>query len=114
MDAFNEGDFQLFDDLIADDIEWWEIGASEPIRGKETLRARMTQEMGDWQITGSLHDVLSNDDHLVGLVEATATKQDGSTLDYRTAEIHHVDADGKLTHRWSFSDDTKAITDFFS
>lgn len=113
MEAFNEGNFEAFDDLVADDIEWWEIGASEAIRGKETLKARMMEEMGDWEITGSVHDVVSNDDHLVALVEAKATKQDGSTLEYRTAEIHHVDDDGKITARWAFSDDTAAIVDFF-
>jgi ketosteroid isomerase-like protein len=31
---------------------------------------------------------------------------------YRTAEIYHV-ADGKVTARWAFSDDTAAINEFF-
>jgi hypothetical protein len=84
---------------IADDIEWWEIGRSEPIRGKQALMERM-QDMADVSITVDLHDVVANDEHLIALV-------------YRTAEIHHVDADGKLTHRWAFSDDTAAIIDFF-
>lgn len=114
MEAFNEGNLDAFEDLVADDIEWWEIGASEPVRGKDALKARMTQEMGEWEITGSVHDVVSNDEHLVALVEAKAQKPDGSTLDYRTAEIHHVDDEGKITARWAFSDDTAAIVSFFS
>jgi hypothetical protein len=96
---------------IADDIEWWEIGRSEPIRGKQALMERM-QAMGDVSIAVDLHDVVANDEHLIALVTATATRGDES-FTYRTAEIHHVDADGRLTHRWAFSDDTAAIIDFF-
>jgi hypothetical protein len=73
----------------------------------------MQSQMGQWEITAELHDVVSNDDHLIALVEATAVR-DGKTLTYRTAEIHHVGDDGRVTHRWAFSDDTAAIVDFFS
>jgi ketosteroid isomerase-like protein len=111
--AFTDGDVAAIMDAMADDIEWWEIGKSEPIRGKEAMMTAMQSEMGQWEITAELHDVVSNDEHLVALVDATATR-DGKELKYRTAEIHHVDAAGKVTHRWAFSDDTQAIIDFFS
>ena len=87
--------------------------ATEPVRGKQALMEVMQAGMGNWNITAALHDVVSNNEHLIALVEATATHEDGTTLEYRTAEIHHIDADGRITHRWAFSDDTKAITDFF-
>jgi ketosteroid isomerase-like protein len=61
----------------------------------------------------SLHDVVANDEHVIGLVEAHIRAGDRE-FSYRTAEIHHVDADGKITERWAFSDDTAAITEFFS
>ncbi len=48
---------------------------------------------------------------MVALVNATV-ERDGRTLNYRTAEIYHV-RDGKITHRWAFSDDTAAINEFF-
>lgn len=57
-----------------------------------------------------LHDVVANDDHVVGLVTATVRVGD-EAFTYRTAEIVHV-KDGKVTERWAFSDDTQAITDF--
>src|SRR5680860_775532 len=41
----NTGDFESYSELITDDIEWWEIGAAEPIRGKENLLARMQDQM---------------------------------------------------------------------
>ena len=57
------------------------------------------------------HDVIANDEHMVALVNAKA-ERGGRTLEYKTAEIYHV-RDGKITHRWAFSDDTAAINEFF-
>ncbi len=113
FEAFNEGDPSAVADAMSDDIVWHEIGADEPIRGKQNLIEQMSSEMGAWEIQAEIHDVISNDDHLIALVNATASR-DGKTFSYRTAEIHHVDADGKITERWAFSDDTAAIVDFFS
>ncbi len=114
IEAFNQGDVAGMQEAMADDIEWWEIGASEPIRGKEALMTAMQSDMGKWEITAELHDVVANDEHLIALIEAKATRGDGKVLNYRTAEIHHLSADGRITHRWAFSDDTQAIIDFFS
>ena len=66
----------------------------------------------DYQITGSVHDIVANDDHTIVLAENTATRGDRS-LTYRTAEIMHI-RDGKVVERWAFSDDTQAINEFFS
>jgi hypothetical protein len=38
----------------------------------------------------------------------------GQSFSYRTAEIYHLDEEGKITERWAFSDDTQAISAFFS
>jgi ketosteroid isomerase-like protein len=110
--AMSGEDFAAFSDKIADDVEWWEIGATEPIRGKAALMERMQGLMGQGSVKIDLHDVVANDQHMVALVTATA-ERDGRSLTYRTAEIYHV-RDGKLTHRWAFSDDTAAINAFFA
>jgi ketosteroid isomerase-like protein len=109
--ATGVGDFSSYSDNIADDVEWWEIGSDQPIRGKDALFQRMQELMGQGTISTDLHDVVANDEHLVALVNATA-ERGGRTLNYKTAEIYHV-RDGKITHRWAFSDDTAAIIDFF-
>jgi ketosteroid isomerase-like protein len=109
LDAFNTGDMETISKLLADDIVWHEIGRAEPIRGKAAMQASGGEV--DYQITATLHDVVANDEHVVGLVNASATRG-GKTLDYRTAEIMHV-RDGQITERWAFSDDTAAIVDFF-
>ena len=113
-EAFNSGDTTAMADAIADDIEWHEIGRADPIVGKEALAARFGMGSGTpppYQITAETHDVIANDDHTIVLGKAHATK-DGQTFDYRVAEIYHI-KDGKIAARWAFSDDTKAINDFF-
>lgn len=113
LDGLNAGDMQAMADALSDDVEWHEIGRSEPIRGKQALAERfLGAGAPDYEITAELHDVVANDDHTVALVTATATRG-GRTLTYRTAEIFHV-RDGKITARWAFSDDTAAINEFFA
>ena len=56
---------------------------------------------------------MANDDHVIALMNVTATKGE-ETFRYRTAEIYHVNSEGHVTQRWAFSDDTQAIVDFFS
>ena len=109
-EGFVAGDMQLMDELLADDVVWHEIGRAEPRRGKAELRA-LAQAM-DYKIDATVHDMLANDDHAVVLIDATATRGDG-TLRYRVAEIYHIRG-GRITERWAFSDDTAAIVDFFA
>ena len=106
-----DGDFAAMEALLADDVVWHEIGRAEPLRGKDGLRA-MATGAGGYAVTATTHDVVGNDEHVVALVNATATR-DGRTLEYRTAEIFHL-RDGKVTERWAFSDDTAAIEAFFA
>jgi ketosteroid isomerase-like protein len=110
-EQMRDGNWEAMMDSVADDVEWHEIGRSEPTRGKQALAERMQNAFGDAQVTGETHDIVGNDDHVVMLVEATATRGN-ETFKYRTAEILHI-RDGKLTARWAFSDDTARIMDFF-
>ncbi len=111
-DAFDRGDMAALDRLTADDIVWHEIGRAEPRRGKDALRAAGMGTGADYEITGTIHDVLATDDHAVVMIEATATRG-GRTFKYRTAEIYHI-RDGQVVERWAFSDDTAAIASFFA
>ena len=116
MQAMNDMDMSKADEemavvdaFMADDIVWHEIGRAEPRRGKDELRATMS-EFSDTTIKYELHDVVANDDHTIALGTATATRN-GKTLEYRTAEIFHI-RDGRAVERWAFSDDTAAILAF--
>ncbi len=108
-DAVASGDLEGAAALLADDVVWHEIGRSEPRRGKGELAAGVTEV--DYTITGTMHDIIANDEHTIALIDAVGTRGD-RTLSYRVAEIYHI-RDGKITERWAFSDDTAAITDFF-
>jgi uncharacterized protein len=111
MDAFNRGDMEAYAALISDDVVWHQIGAPT-LNSKQELYDAMPGGEVDWKIATTLHDVVANDEHAVALVEANATRADGRTLTYRTAEIMHI-RDGKLTERWAFAEDTQEIADFF-
>jgi ketosteroid isomerase-like protein len=110
--AMNAGEMSSLGDAVAEDVVWWEIGASEPARGRAALVER-TQFISDFDVSIDLHDVTTSDDHLIALLGVTATRG-GKTFEYRVAEIQHLNDAGEITERWSFSDDTQAIIDFFS
>ncbi len=112
LDAMNAGDMLATADMLADDVEWHEIGRSEARHGKAALREAMTAGGSDYDIKVKVHDIVGSDDHTIALVEATATRG-GRTFNYRTAEIFHF-RDGKIAERWAFSDDTAAIVAFFA
>jgi ketosteroid isomerase-like protein len=111
--ALEENNYQAAMDLLADDVEWHEIGGAEPIRGKQALVERFQGSMDDYQIQARAHATTADDsEHVVQLMEVTATRG-GRSFDYRTAEIYHV-RDGKIAARWAFSDDTGRINEFFA
>ncbi len=112
IDAMNKGDADAITAALAPDVEWHEIGRDDAIHGLQALGERYSQGTADFTITGTIHDVVANDDHVVALVEAEADRN-GKHLSYRTAEIFHV-KDGRITARWAFSDDTAAINAFFA
>lgn len=110
--AFHRADLRTAMDSVTDDVEWYEIGRAEPVRGKDALaRLYSGATEPDAELTTEIHDVVANDEHVIALVRATVRRGTRS-LDYRTAEVFHV-RDGKIAARWAFSDDTAAITEFF-
>lgn len=112
-DAFTRGDMAALAGFFAEDVVWHEIGRSEPRRGTAELSQMAEQASAlDYQITATVHDIVSNDEHTIALLNATATRG-GETFNYRTAEIFHI-RDGKIVERWAFSDDTAAIAEFFA
>lgn len=109
MDAASQGNLEGLADVLADDVVWHQIGAS-PLTGKQAVIESMSGMEGvDFEV--DVHDILANDEHLIGLVNAHVKVGDDE-ISYRTAEIAHV-VDGKVTERWAFSDDTQAIAEFF-
>jgi predicted GH43/DUF377 family glycosyl hydrolase/ketosteroid isomerase-like protein len=92
---------------VADVVVWHEIGRAEPKHGIADLSA---DDGVDYEIDCEIHDIVGGAGHVVALINASG-RRGGRTLDYRVAEIYHID-DGKITERWAFSDDTAAIAAF--
>lgn len=107
--VFESGDYAS---ALAEDVEWWDIGSPEPLRGRSAFVQHREDTAGLWNLDSQLHDVVANDTHVIGLIAATV-ERDGETLDYWEAEILHVE-DEKFTHRWALADDTDAIARFFA
>jgi ketosteroid isomerase-like protein len=112
IDAFNSGDMATVAGVMDADIVWHAMGGVEAIRGSLALAENALNFPDEVNVTAVVHDVVANDDHVVGLVSATATAGD-QTFEYNTAEILHF-SNGKVTERWAFSDDTARIGQFFS
>ena len=111
IEGFNDRDEAVLRSALAEDVKWHMIGG-DTVVGVQAMEEQMGVTPEDFSITADVHDVVGNDDHVVALVNARVEAGDQS-FEYRTAEIVHVE-DGKITERWAFSDDTAAITEFFS
>ena len=107
-----QGNLEAAFDALDDDVVWHQLGA-ETLHGKAAVVASMSglEELAADAFDIDLHDVVGNDEHVIGRVETTLNMGDGS-FTYRTAEIAHM-RDGKVTERWAFSDDTERIIQFF-
>ena len=110
MEAFNSGDVTGFTSALADDVVWHQIGGTT-LNGRDAV-AESFAGFAEIDFTGEVHDVLANDEHVVGLISAHVKAGD-QEINYKTAEIMHV-TNGKVTERWAFSDDTAAIVAFFA
>ena len=110
-DRMKAGDMEAAFDVLADDVEWHEIGRAEPTRGKQALAQRYAESVGDFEIEADLHDVARQRRARDSADErhGSARRQDARVPDGR--DLPH--ADGKITARWAFSDDTAAIVEFF-
>lgn len=109
-EAFVKGEMGPWEELVADDVVWHEIGG-RTLHGSEELRESMSDIEGV-DFSGEVHDVVGNDEHVVALMKVTVGAG-GENFSYRTAELYHM-SDGQITERWSMAEDTQAITDFFS
>ena len=109
--AFAEGDASAFQNHLADDVVWHTL-VGETLNGSAAVAESMSG-LAETDFSVDLHDVVANDGHLVGLVTANVTA-DGNSITYRTAEICHINEEGKISERWAFAEDTAAVADFFN
>jgi ketosteroid isomerase-like protein len=96
---------------LAEDVAWWEIGLAEAICGRAEVALHLHRTT-DVDVSADVHDVLANEEHIVTLIHASATRS-GRAFDYSFAEVYHVNERGQITKRQAFAPDTRPIVEFF-
>ena len=115
--AFAEGDMATVGEVLSDDIVWHSPGdniLSGTHKGKEEVFGLFAKvfEKSEGTFKNEIHDMLANDDHVVALINQSATRGD-TTLEGRSVHVLHVD-DGKLTEFWAINDNQDAWDEFWS
>ena len=117
-ELFSQGDMEGFLESFAEDVVWHVPGRC-PIagdyKGREAVAGYFTaiDEMsgGTYRVS-DVHDVVADDEHVVGLHHSVATRP-GKTYDYNETIIFHV-RDGKITEVWEVYGDQYEIDEFWS
>lgn len=102
-EAFQKGDLAAFDSLLADDCVWHTPGRSQisgDKKGRQDVVAYYAKlfELTDGSIKVELHDVVGNDEHVVGLHRASGQRQ-GRSYDTTETIVFHA-KDGVITEAW--------------
>jgi len=116
FEAFSKGDTSWMDEHMADDVVWHVGGNSKwagSYQGKDKVLeffGRQAQAMpGPPEV--DIHDILGNDDHVVVLGTARATGADGSSAEWKYAQIFHIQ-DGKTKEVWGMAENDAAVDPF--
>lgn len=116
-EAFTSGDLDRLAEYFDPNLVWHVPGDS-PIAGDykgwdEVLGffGKLVQETGG-TFRLDVHDVLANDEHGVGLVEASGERS-GKQLTQKATHVFHL-RDGKVTEFWGFAEDQRVADDFWS
>ena len=115
-DAFSSGDLQTLRELFDPDVVWHTSGRSQLAgdhRGVDAVLGFFgrTMELTSGTFRVELHDVVANDEHVVGLHAVTAERE-GKTLRDRNVLVFHV-RDGRTSEVWQFWTDQYAADAFF-
>jgi uncharacterized protein len=116
FEAFEKGDMSWMDQHMADDLTW-HVGGNSKWAGSYEGKANVLEMFGRQaqamrqQPKVDIHDVLATDDHVVTIGTAVATGPDGSTVEWKYAQIFHI-KDGKVTEAWGMAENDAAVDPF--
>jgi hypothetical protein len=115
-DAFSRGDMETLREVFHPQLVWHSPGRNQLAgdhRGVEAVLGFFgrTMELTGGTFRVEVHDVVANDEHVVGL-NSVAAQRDGKTLNGRNALVFHV-RDGRATEVWQFWEDQYAADEFF-
>jgi len=115
-DAFSKGDMQTLREVFHPDLVWHSPGRNQlsgDHRGVDAVLGFFgrTMELTGGTFRVAVHDVVANDEHVVGL-NSVAAERGGRTLQDTNTLVFHV-RDGKATEVWQFWADQYAADEFF-
>jgi len=115
-DAFSRGDMETLREVFHPQLVWHSPGRNQLAgdhRGVEAVLGFFgrTMELTGGTFRVEVHDVVANDEHVVGL-NSVAAQRDGKTLNGRNALVFHV-RDGRATEVWQFWEDQYTADEFF-
>lgn len=116
-DAASSGDAPTIQGLFAPTIAWHEAGknpTSGDYKGIEEFMGFFGKiyELSGGSFGIEVHDVLANDEHVVGLVTASAQRS-GKKWVANEVNVFHM-KDGKITEFWNHPFDPYAKDEFWS
>ena len=114
---FNSGSLDELKQLFAEDTVWHSGGRgrlSGDKRGRDAAFAYFAQLGGltDGTFRAELHDVVADEEHVVGLHTSTA-RRGGKSLNVKEALVFHV-RDGRVVEAWEHYEDSQAWDEFFA
>lgn len=102
-EAFQRGDLAAFDNVLAEGCVWHVPGRGQ-LAGDKKSRAETVAyyaklgELSEGTVRVDLHDVLGNDEHVVGLHRVSATRG-GKSYETTDVIVFHVE-NGMVTEAW--------------
>ena len=116
-EAFNRGDVESLRQLFADTTIWHEPGHSPISRDYQGLDQVLgffgtLGERSGGTFRASLHDVVANDDHVVGL-HSSDGERDGREARSQTVLVFHI-RDGRIAETWSHHYDQREFDEFWA
>jgi ketosteroid isomerase-like protein len=116
--AMQRGDMDALGGYFSDDVVLHVPGAhgiSGDYKGKYAFFNTFMPKLMSAACEGfniDIHDVVANDEHVVGLYKVTA-KGGGREASWNHVNVYHV-RDGKIVEFWHHPGDFVAVTEFFS
>jgi uncharacterized protein len=115
-EAFQRGDLAAFDNLLAEDCVWHVPGRGQLAGDKKGRQATVEfyaklGMLSEGTIKVDLHDVVANDEHVVGLHRASAQRA-GKSFQTTEAIVFHV-RDGRVSEAWELPFDLYALDEVF-
>jgi ketosteroid isomerase-like protein len=116
-EAFQKGDLAAFDDILADDCVWHVPGRGQ-LAGDKKGRAETVAyyaklgELSAGTVRVDLHDVVGNEEHVVGL-QRTSAARGGKSYETAEAIVFHVEKD-RVTEAWEHPFDLYDQDDVFA